>query len=116
MDKLDADGGGDPPEAVLDGMEAATKLNWSLDKNTMRYIFHIFDAPPHGKIYCDGIGDRFPDGCPCQKTHEPIIDELNNKDINYVVLSLTPRINQALEIFEGSGLKFKKLEIDKENP
>ena len=82
----------------------------------MRYIFHIFDAPPHGRMYADGNGDRFPDGCPCQKTHDPIINELINKDISYIVLSLTPRINQALSLFEESGLKFTKHEINKENP
>ena len=48
LDKLEAVGGGDPPEAVLDGMAAASELGWSSGDNTARYIFHLFDAPPHG--------------------------------------------------------------------
>lgn len=29
LENLDANGGGDPPEAVLDGMDAVCKINWS---------------------------------------------------------------------------------------
>ena len=66
---MEAIGGGDPPEAVLDGMYSICDLNWSIDKATLKYVFHIFDAPPHGRIYSEFNGDRFPDGCPCHKTH-----------------------------------------------
>ena len=51
LDKLEAIGGGDPPEAVLDGMYTICDLNWSIEKTTLKYVFHIFDAPPHGRIY-----------------------------------------------------------------
>lgn len=49
---LNASGGGDEPEAVHDGLfDSATKLNWAEVPGTpvLRYIFHIADAPPHGK-------------------------------------------------------------------
>ena len=49
---LNAQGGGDYPEAVLDGLyEAAKAINWRNSWSTpiLRYIFHIADAPPHGK-------------------------------------------------------------------
>ena len=65
---MEAYGGGDPPEAVLDGMDAAADLNWSKDNETKKYIFHIFDAPPHGKEF-KGTGDRYPNGCPCGKNY-----------------------------------------------
>ncbi len=45
---MKADGGGDPPEAVLDGMQKAANLNWLTGDNSLRYIIHLFDAPPHG--------------------------------------------------------------------
>jgi|JI10StandDraft_1071094.scaffolds.fasta_scaffold1895711_1 hypothetical protein len=64
-----ADGGGDPPEAVLDGMDAICKIGWSKQPNILKYVFHIFDAPPHGRIYATNNGDRYPEGCPCGKTH-----------------------------------------------
>jgi hypothetical protein len=52
LDRQKANGGGDYPEAVLDGLLAASKdINWRELRNlpTLRYIFHITDAPPHGK-------------------------------------------------------------------
>ncbi len=45
---------GDYPEAALDGLHAAaTQINWREAKHTpsLRYIFHIADAPPHGKEF-----------------------------------------------------------------
>lgn len=51
LEKLQANGGGDPPEAVLDGIDAVCKLSWSQNKNTLKYVFHIFDAPPHGRKF-----------------------------------------------------------------
>lgn len=50
--KLQAWGGGDFPEAVHDGlMHCCKNLNWVElpGTPTLRYIFHIADAPPHGK-------------------------------------------------------------------
>ena len=44
-----ADGGGDVPEAVLDGLAtAATQCEWENIFGTRNVIIHIFDAPPHG--------------------------------------------------------------------
>ena len=42
-------GGGDFPEAVLDGLAtAATQSDWKLAPGFRNKIIHIFDAPPHG--------------------------------------------------------------------
>ena len=52
VNKLQATGGGDFPEAVHDGLiTSANDLNWVELPGTpvLRYIFHIADAPPHGK-------------------------------------------------------------------
>ena len=46
---VEADGGGDYPEAVLDGLAtAATKCEWENKLGSRNVIIHIFDAPPHG--------------------------------------------------------------------
>jgi hypothetical protein len=43
-----ADGGGDTPENVRQGMhDALTKIAWSTDKATLRIMFLVGDAPPH---------------------------------------------------------------------
>jgi Mg-chelatase subunit ChlD len=43
-----ADGGGDLPESVNQALyESVTKINWSADKQTLKIIFLVGDAPPH---------------------------------------------------------------------
>lgn len=98
-------------------MDSAGNLNWSNNETTLRYIFHIFDAPPHGRLYNDKLMDKFPDGCPCGKTHEHIIEKLNKiPNLNYVVYPLTPAVNKTLDLFEEAGLKFEKKQIKKDAP
>lgn len=43
---LQADGGGDYPEAAAEAMEEAANLQWRRGKGE-RILFHIADAPPH---------------------------------------------------------------------
>lgn len=63
---MKAQGGGDGPEAVLDGLhDSATAVGWRA--LSQKFIFHIADAPSHGKIYTDSH-DAFPGGCPCGLT------------------------------------------------
>jgi hypothetical protein len=64
-DSLEANGGGDEPEAAHDGLLAACKiLDWMEVPHTpmLRYIFHILDAPPHGKEF-DTYESK--EGCTC---------------------------------------------------
>ena len=46
LDSLTADGGGDIPEAIDRGLDAAAKLSWSTDASA-RIAFWIADAPGH---------------------------------------------------------------------
>lgn len=58
-------GGGDEPEAAHDGLLlSAQKLNWAQVAGTpvLRYIFHIADAPPHGKQF---LNPEPQEGCLC---------------------------------------------------
>ena len=49
LETVKAYGGGDYPEAVLDGLAtAATKCKWENNLSVRNIIIHIFDAPPHG--------------------------------------------------------------------
>lgn len=50
LDATDADGGGDEPESVLEGVrDALTKLAWSppSDAHVIRLVYVVGDAPPH---------------------------------------------------------------------
>src|SRR6476646_7479879 len=43
-----AEGGGDTPESVNQALnEAVTRFKWSEDKETLRIVFLVGDAPPH---------------------------------------------------------------------
>ena len=51
LTKVEATGGGDFPEAVLDGLAtAATQSDWKRTPGVRNKIIHIFDAPPHGNF------------------------------------------------------------------
>jgi Mg-chelatase subunit ChlD len=47
IEGVSAGGGDDIPEAVLDGLDAARKMEWS--KSAFRFVAVIGDAPPHAK-------------------------------------------------------------------
>ncbi|BAZ37951.1 hypothetical protein NIES4101_38770 [Calothrix sp. NIES-4101] len=73
INKLRADGGGDAPEAVYDGIHDACKqMRWR--KHSCRFILLVGDAPPHGfakwlkdvkpNLKIHSSGDTWANGCP----------------------------------------------------
>lgn len=79
LEELNASGGGDPPEAVLDGLyDAVFKLNWR--DTSEKILFLLLDNPGHG-IRWGTIYD-----CPCGYHEKDILKEMKNKQINLVVL------------------------------
>lgn len=96
---INASGGGDTPEAVIDGLcDATNKLAWKSDYN--KFIFHIGDAPPHGTRYTND-GDGFPGGCPCGKTIENVSKTMNDKNIQYCLFKIGSGMNKMDDIFKS---------------
>ncbi|MBX3189866.1 MAG: VWA domain-containing protein, partial [Labilithrix sp.] len=60
VQRMEARGGGDTPEAVTDGLFDVARLDWR--EHASRVVVWVGDAPPHG---VDPAGDSFPKGCPC---------------------------------------------------
>jgi hypothetical protein len=58
---MSAQGGGDGPEAVTDGLFDVVRLGFR--PRSARTVIWIGDAPPHG---VSPHGDAFPEGCPCR--------------------------------------------------
>ena len=89
IDTLNAQGGGDGPEAVMDGLlDSAVKIKWrETTQPSLRYIFHIADAPPHGTIY-GGFSNTWKDGCPCKTTIEKLAKIINLKAIHYRLIKI----------------------------
>ena len=96
LERFKADGGGDPPEAVFDGLYTAYNMSWKAEN--LKMIFHILDAPPHGKVYSTWEDDH-PDGCPCGKT-ESIMSKIKDKGIGYYIIPLNSCLNQMINRFE----------------
>jgi Mg-chelatase subunit ChlD len=61
LKKFTANGGGDEPESVNQGLDdAVNKIKWSTDKKTLRIIFLVGDAAPH-MDYADDV--KYPVTC-----------------------------------------------------
>ncbi len=59
--KFKATGGGDGPESVNQALaDAVNKIKWSSDKETLKIIFLVGDAPPH-MDYPDDV--KYPETC-----------------------------------------------------
>jgi Mg-chelatase subunit ChlD len=88
INSLRANGGGDEPEAVLDGILAACReLAWR--KGARRIAVLVGDAPPHG---AGSRGDSFPRGCPCGETIESVTAAAEDSGVTLYALGLTPAV------------------------
>ena len=116
IEKTDATGGGDTPEAVLDGLyESATKLSWK--PNSVKIVFHIADAPPHGKEYFSG-SDSYPSGHPTNpKNISDVVREFKKRNIKYCLIDCTSEESDLLYDMEcvfgqkQNFFKFKKTKL-----
>eukprot|EP01017_Pseudomicrothorax_dubius_P043939 TRINITY_DN7385_c0_g2_i1.p1 TRINITY_DN7385_c0_g2~~TRINITY_DN7385_c0_g2_i1.p1 ORF type:complete len:489 (-),score=82.88 TRINITY_DN7385_c0_g2_i1:95-1561(-) len=98
LSDLDARGGGDLQEAVLDGLKScATDIKWhQLSGWTRRLVVHLADSPPHGKEF--GIIGSHPAGCPCGVTLSEISKHFNELQISYQLVrchSITDRMSEV---------------------
>ncbi|MBA3960971.1 MAG: VWA domain-containing protein [Chthoniobacterales bacterium] len=67
-----ADGGGDTPESVNEALaEAVNKMTWSQDRNVLKLIFLVGDAPPHMDY---GDGPKYSDICRAAAKKDLIIN------------------------------------------
>jgi Mg-chelatase subunit ChlD len=84
LDGASANGGGDGPEAVTDGLaDAVNKTQWR--KGAHRVIMLAGDAPPHGY---GGSGDGWPQGCPCGNDPVSLVASGRDKGITTFCLGI----------------------------
>ena len=94
----------------MDGLyDSTTKM--SFRKDSLRFIFHIGDAPPHGKLYTNG-GDHYPNGCPCNYTIEMIAQKMEANKIKYYLLAISSGTNEMTAVFKRYIKEFEEVEID----
>jgi len=106
-----AAGGGDTPEAVLDGInDAANSIKWRPD--SMKFVFHVLDAPGHGKDWTT-TDDGFPKGCPCKLDITEIGRKLNDLKVRYKCMKIGNSLDLTLAKMKGAIGNFEVTELDK---
>jgi hypothetical protein len=94
---MKAGGGGDGPEAVIDGLyDAIGNIQWR--GNSEKFIYHILDSPPHGLEF-SGLKDGFPSGCPCGRNWEDVLLRMRELEIDYTVIKLSNDIDNMIQKF-----------------
>jgi len=84
LNSAGADGGGDGPEAVIDGLyDAIFLLEWR--QGAHKVVVLAGDAPPHG---VGGAGDAFSEGCPCGHDLKAITDQAAERGITIFALGI----------------------------
>jgi Mg-chelatase subunit ChlD len=113
--RIQANGGGDYPEAVADGLHAGLHLmDW--DNNAKKIVFLIGDAAPHGL----GVQDSsFIQGCPSGHNHKTEADYASNKGIKIYTISgsgMDPRGIQAWkDIAKITGGEYQRLKYERQD-
>nr|ADQ43239.1 von Willebrand factor type A domain containing protein [Haliotis discus discus] len=96
LDDCSAVGGGDGPEAVVDGLQKLLTFSWR--KDATRIAVLIADAPPHGL----GIEkDAFPLGCPDKYDPFTAANALATQEITLYVAGCEPSISPYKDFFTG---------------
>jgi Mg-chelatase subunit ChlD len=96
LQEFKAAGGGDTPESVNEALATAVrKMNWSTDRDVLKIIFLVGDAPPH-MSYPDE--SRYPDLCAEAVQKDLIINTVQCGSIS----ETTPFWQEIAKLSEGS--------------
>jgi hypothetical protein len=108
INEIDATGGGDTCEAVIDGLsDCADKLSWKND--SIKIVFHIADAPPHGQDVSNDENDHHPDGCPCGQTIGTVAKKFKDKKIKFILMDCSKKDEDPLGAMKCVYRKKKNL-------
>lgn len=103
-----AHGGVDQCEDVFGGLEEVTKLNWL---NNCRILFHIADAPCHGKRFHVNALDDYPDGDPRGLDIKKLLKQLVDLNINYYFSEINTSTLKMIDEFNNEFLILKSKQI-----
>ena len=113
--RIQANGGGDYPEAVADGLHAAL-LNMNWDANAKKIVFLIGDAAPHGA----GVGEHsFPQGCPVGLHFKTEVQTAKEEGIKIYTIAGSGMDHVGKEIWKDIAIatngEYKELEYVRRN-
>lgn len=104
-------GGGDIPEAVEDALALVIQTPWR--PNSLRFVIHILDAPPHGKEYTHEY-DKCENGCPNGYDCKDLLKTLSEQKTMYIMYTFGKLLNETIEIFKKNHTDFKANPLDGE--
>lgn len=94
---VSAEGGMDLPEDVAGGFRKCLDQKWTAGSE--RQVFHIFDAPCHGKTYHDQHDD-YPNGDPHGLKIEDLMAEFYKKGISFTCIKLNDMSDKMMGIMK----------------
>ena len=94
-----ATGGGDLPEDVLGGLQKAISLTWP-QQSGVRIIFHLGDAPPHGKATYHNHSDTYANGHPSDPPLKELFGEMCRKELTYFFGRINGECDKMISVFE----------------
>jgi hypothetical protein len=77
-------------------LEKAGELQWSAPT---RILFHVADAPCHGRQYHDGVLDDYPNGDPRGLKAKDLLKVLEDKNVKYWFAKLTDKTDKMITEF-----------------
>eukprot|EP00742_Colponemidia_sp_Colp-10_P009398 GILJ01010245.1.p1 GENE.GILJ01010245.1~~GILJ01010245.1.p1 ORF type:complete len:871 (-),score=160.71 GILJ01010245.1:110-2722(-) len=92
VNAMEANGGGDGPECVVDGLNAVLGMPWRADAS--KICIFIADAPPHGLPAASG--DGFPAGCPCGLDPLQVLRNIAANEITLYSVCCEPDIGRVV--------------------
>jgi Mg-chelatase subunit ChlD len=93
---FEAGGGGDTPESVNEALdEAINKMKWSADRDVLKLVFLVGDAPPHMDY---AQGPKYPDLCKAAAKKDLIINTVQCGSIG----ETEPIWKEIAKLSEGS--------------
>lgn len=108
LNNLTASGGGDPPEAVLDGLnDALVNLKWR--EMSVKILFLLLDNPAHGIRF----GTNY--DCPCGLNESQILEEMKKKQISFHIVrpkEKNEKLDKMIEIFQ-QYIEIETMELEK---
>ena len=113
--EVDATGGGDAPEDVLGGLEAAANLGWS---SASKVIFHVGDSPQHGQRFHDlgPHGDDHYGADPRGLVAEDLFRRMKQIGVKYFFGKVNNSTDKMFAEFQKIGGKEMVKEVDMSNP
>lgn len=94
LNNLRAQGGGDMPEAVFDGINAALyNVSWRQDSE--KSIIMALDSPPHGKRFSDESTYE----CPSGLHEDKLLPKMREMKIDLSIIKLTDYLDKMITYF-----------------